>query len=199
MGINIPEIERQKASKALHCDRQCPLWVIRDLADQGRRSYLSAVTPIADKRGCGRIVRLVPIADIQPVNRGRIFWAERSRYRATQRTHPARLQEPAHLSGLSAPAHERNDRHPQTASALRACRVFCRAVQVDRATPMYRECLARTASGFVRQKDVRRGPAMGDRPDEAEIRGMPVHTRLVAKLSPVSATSSGRRTICRRQ
>jgi hypothetical protein len=28
MGINIPEVERQKASKALHCDRQCPLWVI---------------------------------------------------------------------------------------------------------------------------------------------------------------------------
>jgi hypothetical protein len=28
MGINIPEVERQKASKALNCDRQCPLWVI---------------------------------------------------------------------------------------------------------------------------------------------------------------------------
>ena len=27
MGINIPEVERQKASKALNCDRQCPLWV----------------------------------------------------------------------------------------------------------------------------------------------------------------------------
>jgi hypothetical protein len=25
MGINIPEVERQKASKALNCDRQCPL------------------------------------------------------------------------------------------------------------------------------------------------------------------------------
>ena len=31
----------------------CPLWVIRDLAGQGRRSYLSVVTPIADKRWCG--------------------------------------------------------------------------------------------------------------------------------------------------
>ena len=29
MGINIPEVERQKASKALNCDRQCPLWVNR--------------------------------------------------------------------------------------------------------------------------------------------------------------------------
>jgi len=28
MGINIPEVERQKASKALNCNRQCPLWVI---------------------------------------------------------------------------------------------------------------------------------------------------------------------------
>ena len=27
MDINIPEVERQKASKALNCDRQCPLWV----------------------------------------------------------------------------------------------------------------------------------------------------------------------------
>ena len=27
MGINIPEVERQKASKALNCDHQCPLWV----------------------------------------------------------------------------------------------------------------------------------------------------------------------------
>ena len=36
----------------------------RDLAGQGRRSYLSAVTPIADKRRCGRIVRFVPEADI---------------------------------------------------------------------------------------------------------------------------------------
>ena len=27
---------------------ECPLWVIRDLAGRGRRSYLSAVTPIAD-------------------------------------------------------------------------------------------------------------------------------------------------------
>ena len=25
MGINIPEVERQKASKALNCDRQCSL------------------------------------------------------------------------------------------------------------------------------------------------------------------------------
>jgi len=35
----------------------CPLWVIRDLAAQGQRAYLPAVTPIADKDGRGRIVR----------------------------------------------------------------------------------------------------------------------------------------------
>ena len=34
--------------------QQTPLWVIRDLADQGRRSYLSAITPIADK---GELIR----------------------------------------------------------------------------------------------------------------------------------------------
>jgi len=27
MGISIPEVERQKASKALNCNRLCPLWV----------------------------------------------------------------------------------------------------------------------------------------------------------------------------
>jgi hypothetical protein len=39
-------------------------WAIRELAGQGRRSYLLAVTPIADKGRCGRIVRFVPIAGI---------------------------------------------------------------------------------------------------------------------------------------
>ena len=66
-----------------------------------------------------------------------------------QPTYPARLQELPYLSGLSGPAHERNDRHPKTALALRAGRVFCRAVPVDRATPAYRGYPAKTASGFV--------------------------------------------------
>ena len=34
MGINITEVERQKASKALNCDRQCPLWVISGHSSQ---------------------------------------------------------------------------------------------------------------------------------------------------------------------
>ena len=34
------------------------LWVIRDLAGQGRRSYLSVVTPIADKRDISPFIRL---------------------------------------------------------------------------------------------------------------------------------------------
>jgi hypothetical protein len=33
------------------------LWVIRDLAGQGRRSYLSVVTPIADKRDISPFIR----------------------------------------------------------------------------------------------------------------------------------------------
>ena len=112
------------------------------------------------------------------------FQAERSRYRATQPMHPARLQEPAHVSCPSARAHERSDRHPQTASALRACRVSCRAVQVDRAPLVHRGYLAKTASGSGLQTGVRRGPAMADRPDEAESRGTPVHIRRVAQLWP---------------
>src|SRR6476620_11206109 len=103
------------------------------------------------------------------------FKAERSRYRATRPMHPARLQELGHLSCRSARAHERSDRHPQTASALRACRVYRRAVQVDRAPLAYRGYLAKTASGSGLQTDVRRGPAMADRSDEAESRGTPAH------------------------
>src|SRR6476646_3768947 len=144
-------------------------------------------------------VRFVPITEMQPVTGRRIFWAKRSRRRATPPTHPAHLQEPAHLYGLSAPAHERNDRHPQTASALRAGRVFCRAVQADQAPPAYRGCLAKTASGFVLRINARRGSAMDGRPDVAEIQGMLVRTNLARELSLASATSSGRRTICRQQ
>src|SRR4029077_15473135 len=136
---------------------------------------------------------------MQPVIGRRIFWAKRSRCRAMQPTYPARLQEPAHRYGPSAPAHERNDRHPQTAAVLRAARVFCRAAQADQATPAYRGCLAKTASGSVLQTDARRGSAMGGRPDVAEIQGMLVRTSLAAELSIAPATSSGRRTICRRQ
>ena len=52
------------AHVGLTATRACPFSVIRDLADQGRRSYLSAVTPTADKRRRGWIVRFVPKADI---------------------------------------------------------------------------------------------------------------------------------------
>jgi len=40
------------------------LWVIRDRAIQPQRCPLSVVTPIADIRGCGWIVRYVPLATI---------------------------------------------------------------------------------------------------------------------------------------
>jgi hypothetical protein len=40
MGINIPEVERQKASKALNCDRQCPLWVKSRHCRMSRRCRL---------------------------------------------------------------------------------------------------------------------------------------------------------------
>jgi len=35
----------------------CPLWVIRDQSIQPQGRPLSAVSPIADKRGCGWNVR----------------------------------------------------------------------------------------------------------------------------------------------
>jgi hypothetical protein len=43
MGINIPEVERQKASKALNCDRQCP-----------------HIGSLADIEACPRHVRFTP-------------------------------------------------------------------------------------------------------------------------------------------
>ena len=43
MGINIPEVERQKASKALNCDRQCPLWVKNRQTVSGQNATLSAL------------------------------------------------------------------------------------------------------------------------------------------------------------
>jgi hypothetical protein len=43
MGINIPEVERQTASKALNCDRQCPLWVINGQTVPGQNPPLSAL------------------------------------------------------------------------------------------------------------------------------------------------------------
>jgi hypothetical protein len=58
----------QHGHKVVGRDRECPLWVIRDLAGQGRRSYLSAVTPKADKCGRDWIVRFVPEADIELLN-----------------------------------------------------------------------------------------------------------------------------------
>ena len=43
MGINIPEVERQKASKALNCDRQCPLWVKSEQTVPAKIQILSAL------------------------------------------------------------------------------------------------------------------------------------------------------------
>ena len=43
MGINIPEVERQKASKALNCDRQCSLWVISEQTVPAKIRILSAL------------------------------------------------------------------------------------------------------------------------------------------------------------
>ena len=48
MGINIPEVERQKASnKALNCDRPCP-----------------HIGSLADIEACPRHVRFTPKVDI---------------------------------------------------------------------------------------------------------------------------------------
>ena len=62
MGINIPEVERQKASKALNCDRQCPLWVISRHC--GQFCTMSALPPKADIDWRNSNVRLVPQTDI---------------------------------------------------------------------------------------------------------------------------------------
>ena len=62
MGINIPEVERQEASKALNCDRQCPLWVISGHRGRSRRCPL--LPPKANIDAYGWNVRFVPIADI---------------------------------------------------------------------------------------------------------------------------------------
>jgi hypothetical protein len=43
---------------------QCRLWVINGQTIPGQNRLLSAVTPIADKRGRNWIVRFVPEADI---------------------------------------------------------------------------------------------------------------------------------------
>jgi hypothetical protein len=43
MGINIPEVERQKASKALNCDHQCPLWVKSGHVHRKSRCPLCAI------------------------------------------------------------------------------------------------------------------------------------------------------------
>jgi hypothetical protein len=43
MGTNIPEVERQKASKALNCDRQFPLWVMSK--HSGPSIAMSALPP----------------------------------------------------------------------------------------------------------------------------------------------------------
>ena len=48
MGINIPEVERQKASKALNCDRQCPLWV------KSRHVQRKSPCPLCAKSGLVR-------------------------------------------------------------------------------------------------------------------------------------------------
>ena len=45
---------------------------------------MSALPPKADMCGATRNVRFVPVADMQGVNRVRIFWAYRSRCRAIQ-------------------------------------------------------------------------------------------------------------------
>ena len=46
----VPILKEQIGNPA---QTECPLWVIRDLAGQGRRSYVSVVTPIAEKRWRG--------------------------------------------------------------------------------------------------------------------------------------------------
>jgi hypothetical protein len=53
MGINIPEVERQKAPKALNCDRQCPLWVISDKPSQAKIALSACLKadPCARLRG----------------------------------------------------------------------------------------------------------------------------------------------------
>jgi hypothetical protein len=60
MGINIPEVERQKASKALNCDRQCPLWVKKQTNGLGPQSSFVRFGPITDKCGRNWIVPFVP-------------------------------------------------------------------------------------------------------------------------------------------
>ena len=71
MGINIPEVERQKASKALNCDRQCPLWV------KSGHVQLHKPCPLyPQKRTCAvqlADVRFVPIADHAAPQKGSLF------------------------------------------------------------------------------------------------------------------------------
>jgi hypothetical protein len=81
----------------------------------------------------------------------------------------------------------------------RALAKFLAKRQFDRPTPECRAFLARTASGCARRTDARRAPAMGDRPDAAEILGKPVHRLLAAELFPATATSSGHQRICPQQ
>ena len=68
-----PEVDRRRFDAKTDLFNKCAVPKgVRDmsalghsrLAGQGRRSYLSAVTPKADKRGCSWIVRFVPEADI---------------------------------------------------------------------------------------------------------------------------------------
>src|SRR5262249_17465900 len=106
---------------------------------------------------------------------------------------------PARLSALSALVHEKSDRRPQSALALQAFQVSCKAVQSDRAMPTYRGYLAKKASGFAHRINAYRGPAMGDQRDAGKIQEMPVRAPLAMELLPEPATPSCRKTIPPRQ
>src|ERR1700738_4181846 len=111
-------------------------------------------------------------------------WSRQTR----QRAHRSCLQEPARLSGRSAPVRERSDRRLQSALALHAFQGSCKGTQFDPTTPTYREYLARTASEFAHRINAWRDLAMDDRPDAEEIQGTLVRRLLAMELLPEPAT-----------
>jgi hypothetical protein len=71
MSISIGAETDIKTIVAVHS--QCPLWVESGQTIAGQNPPLSVVTPIADKRGCGWIVRFVSLATDAPQQTASLF------------------------------------------------------------------------------------------------------------------------------